>query len=141
MRLLPMAQAANNLVLIALIIFGVVLLVIFVFIASFFSVWLQAFMARANIGFFELVGMKFRKVDTRQVILARIHLVQAGINVPTEELEKHFLSGGRVTLTSRVVVEAKKLNIPLDWPTAALLDLKGKEYLLAMLPEDHRPAS
>ena len=61
-------------------------------IAQFFSTWLQAFMARANVTFWSLIGMKLRKVDIRQIVQSKITAIQAGLALTTEQLESHLPS-------------------------------------------------
>ena len=60
-------NSTNLMVLLALIgvlVFGLVLLVFF----SFINLWLQAFLTGARVGFFDLVAMKFRKVDYAMLV-------------------------------------------------------------------------
>jgi uncharacterized protein YqfA (UPF0365 family) len=122
-----------------LIVAGVFLLIIFLMLVQFFGIWLQAKMARAEVGFIEVIAMRVRKVDIREVILSHISLHQAGICVGVDKLRDHYLAGGRVALTSRVLMIAKKLEIPVTWEKAAALDLQGEEYVRAILPPDKQP--
>src|SRR3954470_23719720 len=70
----------------------IILLVGFVIIIPFFSTWLQAYSARANVSFFSLIGMRLRKVDTRQIVQYKITASQAGLDeVTTGMLESHYL--------------------------------------------------
>ena len=66
-----------------LILIAIVALVI---IGQFFNLWFQAFLSGAPVSFIDLVGMKFRKVDPRIIVLNRIQAVKAGLNVTTKEL-------------------------------------------------------
>ncbi|MFQ5413385.1 MAG: flotillin-like protein FloA [Phycisphaerae bacterium] len=119
-----------------IIVAGVAILVGLVFVAvigQFFRLWLQAFMSKANVGFADLVGMKLRKVDGTTIVLARIQLVKAGIHdVSTNELESHFLAGGRVTHVSRAMIAANRASIDLQWKKACAIDLAGRDILDAV---------
>jgi len=120
---------------ILLVILGVVLviaLVIFFVIAQFFSIWLQAFMARASVTFWSLIGMRLRKVDLRQIVLSKITAIQAGLDVTTEQLESHYLAGGRVPNVVRAMIAAHRARIDLDWSKAAAIDLAGRDVLDAV---------
>ncbi len=123
----------STLVWIALLIALVVVIVIFMVIAQFFTLWLQAFMARANVSFWSLIGMRLRKVDSRQIVQAKITAVQAGLEeLTTEMLESHYLAGGRVPNVVRAMIAAHRAKIDLDWSKAAAIDLAGRDVLDAV---------
>lgn len=123
----------NTILWIVLLIAIVVVVVIFMVIAQFFTLWLQAFMARASVTFWSLIGMKLRKVDSRQIVQSKIMAVQAGLDeVTTEMLESHYLAGGRVPNVVRAMIAAHRAQIPLDWSKAAAIDLAGRDVLDAV---------
>src|SRR5262249_50731131 len=104
----------NLLILLALIgvgAFGLILLVFF----SFINLWLQAFLTGARVGFFDLVAMKFRKVDYAMLVRQKIALVQAGVRVGNDELEAHYLARGNVPKVATAVIAAHKAGIDLPW--------------------------
>ena len=111
----------------------IVLIVIFVVISSFFSTWLQAFSAKADVSFFSLIGMKLRKVDSRQIVQSKITASQAGLaEITTQMLESHYLAQGRVPNVVRAMIAAHRADIPLDWSKAAAIDLAGRDVLDAV---------
>jgi uncharacterized protein YqfA (UPF0365 family) len=119
--------------LVVLAIAAVILLVIFMIIGQFFSLWLQAFSARASVSFWSLIGMKLRKVDSRQIVTAKITAIQAGLSeITTELLESHYLAGGRVPNVVRAMIAAHRAMIELDWSKAAAIDLAGRDVLDAV---------
>jgi uncharacterized protein YqfA (UPF0365 family) len=117
-----------------LLIIGLIILIIgFVVIGSFFSIWLRAYSAKANVTFFNLIGMKLRKVDTAQIVQYKITASQAGLaDVTTEMLESHYLAGGRVPNVVRAMIAAHRAQIPLDWFKGAAIDLAGRDVLDAV---------
>jgi uncharacterized protein YqfA (UPF0365 family) len=125
-------EGYNLYVIIPLVIAGVVLLIIFAVLWQFFSIWLQAFMARAGVTFWSLIGMKLRKVDLRQIVLSKISAIQAGLELTTEQLESHYLAGGRVPNVVRAMIAAHRAQIELDWSKAAAIDLAGRDVLDAV---------
>src|SRR3984893_13850671 len=135
---LPLLVAANEflnstnllvlLALIGILVFGLLLLVFF----SFLNVWLQAFLTGARVGFFDLVAMKFRKVDYAMLVRQKIALVQAGVKVGTNDLEAHYLARGNVPKVATAVIAAHKAGIDLPWPIAAAIDLAGRDILDAV---------
>ncbi|MEL6330536.1 MAG: flotillin-like protein FloA [Planctomycetota bacterium] len=114
---------------------GVVVVVGLVFIAfagSFISLWFQALLSNARVGLLDIVAMRFRKVEPRTVVFSRIRAVKAGIDISTNQLETHFLAGGRIPNVVSALIAAKRARIGLDWDTAASIDLAGRDILDAV---------
>lgn len=118
----------------ALIIVGLVALVIF---AQYFKLWIQSFSTGANIGIFDLIGMKFRKVNPRVIVHSKIMAVQAGLGdetgITSKALEAHYLAGGNVPQVIRAIIAAAKSKIvELDYKLATAIDLAGRDVLEAV---------
>jgi uncharacterized protein YqfA (UPF0365 family) len=111
------------------------ILALFVFLGLFgplFGLWIQALAARANVGIGALIGMRLRKVNPRVIVLSRIQSVRAGINVTTEDLETHYLAGGRPVNVVNALIAANRANIKLTWQLATAIDLAGRDILEAV---------
>src|SRR5690606_4256640 len=80
----------------------------------------------------ELIGMKLRKVDLRVIVLSRIRAVKAGMDIPTSQLEKHYLSGGRVPQVISSLIAAQNARIELPYNTACAIDLAGRDIFDAV---------
>ncbi len=119
-----------------LIIAGIVgllfLLIIIAIVGQFFSLWFQALLSKARVSIADLIGMRFRKVDSRIIVLSRIRAVKAGLPITTAQLEEHYLAGGRVTNVVSALIAAQKARIDLDWNTATAIDLAGRDILDAV---------
>jgi uncharacterized protein YqfA (UPF0365 family) len=116
-----------------LIVGGIILFVIFIIVAQFFRLWLQAFMSNADVGMTDLIGMKLRKVDGMTIVLSKIQLVKAGIHeITTNDLESHYLAGGRVPNVSRAMIAANRAAIELDWKKGCAIDLAGRDIIDAV---------
>ncbi|MCH7808317.1 MAG: flotillin-like protein FloA [Planctomycetes bacterium] len=114
-------------------ILGAVLLVVLFIVAQFFGLWLQAYMSNAGVTFADLVGMKLRKVDSRMIVITKIQLVKAGIQgVTANDLESHYLAGGRVVNVARAMIAANRAAIDLDWKKGCAIDLAGRDILDAV---------
>jgi uncharacterized protein YqfA (UPF0365 family) len=113
----------STLVLIVLVIIGLLVLGVMV---SFLSVWLRAWLAGAYVGFSELVAMRLRQVPYGMVVDARITAKKAGISIPIDQIEAHFLAGGNVIPTVQALIAAQKAGITLDWDRACAIDLATK---------------
>ncbi len=112
---------------------GIVFMAIF---ARYFSLWIQCKMTGAGIGLFDLIMMSFRKVNTPVIVRGKIMAVQAGLTelypITTRALEAHFLANGNVPQVIQALIAAHRANIPLDWQTAAAIDLAGRNILDAV---------
>ena len=129
-KVIPAAINSTRTIVTALIvIFALVFLVYNLVFLKFFRLWLQAKLSRADVNFFELIGMKLRKVDARTIVLSRITAVQAGITLATRDLESHFLAGGNVSKVVRAMILAKRKKIDLSWEEATTKDLEGRDVL------------
>ncbi len=113
----------------ALVAIGLFVLIMF---GPLFGLWLQALSARAGVGVMAMIGMRLRKVDPRIIVLCRIQAVRAGLPVSTEDLETHYLAGGRVLNVVRAMIAANRANITLPWNLATAIDLAGRDILEAV---------
>lgn len=111
----------------------IILALIFLFlIGPAFSLWIQAMAAHANVGIFELIGMRLRKVHPTTIVIARIQAVRAGLELSTTQLETHYLAGGRPANVVRALIAANRANIELSWKVATAIDLAGRDILEAV---------
>ena len=107
---------------------GVIVLVILLVIAQFFRLWLQAYMSNADVRMTDLIGMRLRKVDMSTIVFAKIQLVKSGIHDMTvNDLESHYLAGGRVGNVTRAMIAANRAALNLDWKKACAIDLAGRD--------------
>ena len=111
---------------------ALVLLVLFFLMIQFASLWFQALVSGAPVGFLDLVMMRFRKVDPRAIVFNRISAKKAGLELPTAWLEAHYLAGGRVTNVVRAMIAADRAKIELPWNQATAIDLAGRDILDAV---------
>jgi len=118
--------------LVVMVIVGIVVLVFAMLVLKFARLWLQAYFSRANIKLSELVGMWLRKVDSRTIVLSKITAVQAGLTLTTQDLESHYLAGGRVPNVVRALIAANRANIDLTLKIATAIDLAGRDILDAV---------
>ena len=110
----------------------VVVLVSLGLIVPTFSLWIQALSARANVGIMELIGMRLRKVNPQVIVLSKIQVVRAGLELSTAELENHYLAGGDPVRVAKALIAANRANIELTWKTATAIDLAGRDILDAV---------
>lgn len=113
---LPLAQNAPPLLM--WVVFGIILLValsMIVVFARYFRLWLQAFLARAPIPFFQLIGMKLRRSPVADIVRLRIMAVQGGVDIPTHEIERAYLQGADAERAVRAMIRAKETSQNVTW--------------------------
>jgi uncharacterized protein YqfA (UPF0365 family) len=111
---------------------GIFLLIMVAFAFQYVGLYLQAWVSGAKVSFIDLVMMRFRKVNAKSVVINRISAKKAGIEVSTDQLEAHYLAGGRITNVVRAMIAADKARIALQWETATAIDLAGRDILDAV---------
>ena len=133
----PVAQgsaAAISLV-IAAVVLGA-MIVLFAVFARYFGLWIQSKLTGAQIGLADLLGMTFRKVNSRTIVRSKIMATQAGLSEPdltSDALEAHYLARGNVQQVIRALIAAKKAKtISLTFAEACAIDLAGRDVLEAV---------
>jgi len=110
---------------------------ILIFLWFFFSfvpiaLWISAVAANVKVGILTLVGMRLRRVPPAKIINPQIKAVKAGLNIPINKLEAHFLAGGNVDRVINALIAAQRANISLEFERAAAIDLAGRDVLEAV---------
>jgi uncharacterized protein YqfA (UPF0365 family) len=119
----------------AIIVFAIVVMAI---VFNYGKIWFQAYMSSADISLLSLIGMSFRRVDSRLIVQGKIMAVQAGVGaekhtgVTTRRLEAHYLAGGNVPSVIKAIIAAHRADIDLDFDRAAAIDLAGRDVLDAV---------
>ena len=99
--------AADTLYLLGMVGLGILALlglIILVIISQYLQLWLQAFLSGARVSLLDLIMMRLRKVPPSVIVLNRIMAKKAGIEVPTNMLEAHYMAGGRVDRVIRAMI-------------------------------------
>jgi len=109
-----------------------IVLILVAVLFNFINLYVQALLSGAKVSLFSLVGMKLRKVDPRTIVLSRIRAVKAGIDISTNQLETHYLAGGRVPSIINALIAANRAKISLPFDTACAIDLAGRDILDAV---------
>ncbi len=122
----------NNFI-IALIVVAILIGLVFFFaIFQFLNLWIQAYFSNASVGLFEIVAMRLRKIDIRQVVMARIRAVQAGLEISTNQIQTHYLAGGDIRRVISAMIAARGAKINLPWGVATAIDLAGRDIFDAV---------
>ena len=96
------------------------------------ALWSSAIAAGVNVGIFNLVGMRFRRVPASQIVLPLIKANKAGLDVNVNQLEAHYLAGGNVDRVIDALIAAHRAQIPLSFERSCAIDLAGRNVLEAV---------
>ena len=115
----------------------IIVLVIAAFLIIFFTfvplgLWISSMAAGVRVSIATLVGMRIRRVAPSRIINPVIKGFKAGINVPIDKLEAHYLAGGNVDRVMNALIAAQRADIPLEFERAAAIDLAGRDVLQAV---------
>ena len=122
---------ANLLMIIAIGIAGLIgLWILFYFVPV--GLWFTALLSGVRISLIQLVFMRWRKVPPQVIVTAMINAHKAGIQLTRDELEAHYLAGGRIKSVVNALISADKANIDLSFNMATAIDLAGRDVLEAV---------
>jgi len=113
----------------------VVAILIFLWLIFYFipvGLWFRALVSGVKISLIQLVFMRWRKVPPGLVVSALIEGTKAGLLLKRDDLEAHYLAGGRVAQVVHALVSAEKANIGLPFKMATAIDLAGRDVLEAV---------
>lgn len=114
------------------VVLGLLALVFLIVLFKYVGLYVQALLAKAEIGLLDMVAMSLRKVPPSMVVRAKIMSVQAGLPANTRDIEAHFLAGGNVLNVVRSLIAAHRAGLPLDFKQATGIDLAGRDVLEAV---------
>ena len=101
-----------------------VLLSLFISIISWLvpiGLWITAIAAGVKVRIFDLGAMRLRRVPPAGIVEPQNNATKAGLSLSLDDLEAHFLAGGRVRSVVSALIAADKANISLGFAQAAQL--------------------
>lgn len=104
--------------------------VIFYFIPV--GLWFSALVSGVRISLLQLVLMRWRKIPPAIIVNSLIAATKAGLKLNRNELEAHFLAGGRIKSVINALISADKANMNLDFKLATAIDLAGRDVFEAV---------
>ena len=115
----------------------VIVAAVILFLALFFrfvpvALWISALAANVRIGIFTLIGMRLRRVVPSRIVNPQIKATKAGLSIPTNKLEAHYLAGGNVDRVVNALIAAQRADIAREFERAAAIDLAGRDVLEAV---------
>ena len=96
------------------------------------GLWISSMAAGVDVGIFNLIGMRLRRVPASQIVLPLVKANKAGLGVNVNQLEAHYLAGGTVDRVIDALIAAQRAEIPLTFERACAIDLAGRDVLEAV---------
>lgn len=96
------------------------------------GLWFTALVSGVRISLIQLVLMRWRKVPPSVIVNSMIAATKAGIKLERDDLEAHYLAGGRVQQVVNALISADKANMDLNFKTATAIDLAGRDVFEAV---------
>ncbi len=121
-----------NAALIVLVVVGILVLVFLFMIGQALKLWLQSVFSNAQVSLVQIILMRLRKVRPDVIVNNRINAVKAGLDLSADQLEAHFMAGGRVGRVVKALISAMKADIALTFDRACAIDLAGRDVLEAV---------
>lgn len=111
-----------------------VILIAVIIVLNFIPVglWVSAAAAGVKVSIFSLIGMRLRRVRPDRIIKPLIKGTKASLDINTNQLESHLLSGGRVDNVVDALIAAHRANLELSFEKAAAIDLAGRDVFEAV---------
>ncbi len=111
---------------------GSIFLIWFLFYFIPVGLWFTALVSGVRVSLLQLVLMRWRKVPPSVIVNSMIAATKAGLHLERDDLEAHFLAGGRVQQVVNALISADKANIELNFKTATAIDLAGRDVFQAV---------
>ncbi len=111
-----------------------IVLIFFVVLINIIPVglWISAISAGVNVSIISLIGMRLRRVNPNKIVKPLIKGTKAGLNITSNQLESHLLSGGKVDNVVDALIAAHRANLELSFERAAAIDLAGRNVFEAV---------
>jgi uncharacterized protein YqfA (UPF0365 family) len=111
---------------------GFIFLIWFLFYFIPVGLWITALLSNVRISLLQLILMRWRKVPPSIIVQSMIASWKAGIKLERDDLEAHYLAGGRVQQVVNALISADKANMDLNFKTATAIDLAGRDVSQAV---------
>jgi uncharacterized protein YqfA (UPF0365 family) len=111
---------------------GAIFLIWFLFYFIPVGLWFTALVSGVKVSLLQLVLMRWRKVPPSLIVTSMIAATKAGIKLERDDLEAHFLAGGKVQQVVNALISADKANMDLTFKTATAIDLAGRDVFQAV---------
>lgn len=126
-----MPPSANTVLIVFFSMMILFMVIMFAVIGHYGSIWFRAYMSGVPIRLLDIIGMKFRRTDTKAVVRALIMAKHAGAAVSCTDMEKAYLQGVDLEKVTLAFIEAKKQGLEISFNE--LVDAERQDRLAEKL--------
>jgi uncharacterized protein YqfA (UPF0365 family) len=90
---------------------GAIIIFFILVLLNYGSMWIQAWSSGVYVGFTTLIGMTFRKVNSKLIVNSLIMSHKANLRITANFLEQHFLARGNVPALVQAMIMAKQSGL------------------------------
>jgi len=124
-----MAPAQTVPVVIILTVVALFFLVSIAILIVFFQVcrsWMQAMVSGTPVTVFDILGMRFRRIDVEVVLKSLIMARQAGVAISCRQMESAYLQGVDLEKLTLAMIHAKKQGMEVTFEELVQADLEDR---------------
>ena len=115
----------NEVFLIAVIGGGVLVITLFFYFVP-IGLWITALFSGVRVSIGQLIGMRLRKVDVRVVVRSLIMATQAGVPVPSIDMERAYLQGVDLEKITLALIHAHREGKEFTFQELVEADLENR---------------
>jgi uncharacterized protein YqfA (UPF0365 family) len=90
------------------------------------SPWMRAYMSGTPITIFDILGMRFRRIDVKAVLKALIMARQAGVALSCRQMQRAYLLGVDLEKLTLAMIHAKKEGMEVTFEELVESDLEDR---------------
>ena len=103
-----------------------------IIVLSYLPLWIQVRASGVPVSILNLIAMRLRGLQPRFICDHVITLRKAGIDIETDSLEAHVLSGGSLHQVTEALISASKAGLGYTFDRIAAIDLAGRDAVDAV---------
>ena len=96
------------------------------------GMWIRTIAAGVPLSIVTLIRMRLMGIQPSVIVTNLVRARKAGLALTVDEMQSHYLAGGRVEKVTLAMIAAQRAQIPLEWRRAAAIDLAGRDVLEAL---------
>ena len=96
------------------------------------GMWIRTIAAGVPLSIVTLIRMRLMGIQLSVIVTNLVRARKAGLALTVDEMQSHYLAGGRVEKVTLAMIAAQRAQIPLEWRRAAAIDLAGRDVLEAL---------
>lgn len=119
-------RAGNTVFLIVGAVFLLICLLMLVFFARIFRLWLRALLGGAPISLPNILLMRLRRAPVEEIVRLKIMAAQSGVDIPVSKIESAALQGIDIERAVLALIRAREMGMEVSWEELISQDLSER---------------